>query len=107
MLERIVLVSLVPEHATAEGRTAVAAYARAALGALPGVVEVRTGLALDAPSTEPAANSWDVSFIIRLRSADDYPAYRDHPDHRAFLDDYLAPRSAFKKAWNFEVCEGK
>ncbi len=99
MLERIVLVSLVPAYATVVGRAEVAAQARAVLGALPGVVDVRTGIYADAP----AERSWDVSFVIRLASAADYPAYRDHPDHRAFLDDFLGPRAEFKKAWNFEV----
>lgn len=101
MLERIVLVSLAPAHATPAGRAEVAARARGVLGALPGVVDVRTGIYADAP----AERSWDVSFVIRLASAADYPAYRDDPEHRAFLADFLAPRVEFKKAWNFEVAE--
>lgn len=99
MIDRIVLVSLLPDHATDAGRAEVAAHARAVLGALPGVIDVRTGLAAD----PPAAKSWDVSFIVRIASIDDYPAYRDHPAHKAFLEDFLAPRCQFKKAWNFTV----
>lgn len=104
-VDRIVLLSLIPELAHPEGRAQVAAEARRVLPEVPGVIDVRIGVAepADEPPTAdgPRPNAWDVSMLIRIASADALPAYQADPAHRAFVDGYLAPRVAFRKAWNF------
>ena len=33
----------------------------------------------------------------------DADAYRAHPEHRRFVDEFVAPRCEVRKAWSFEV----
>lgn len=99
-IDRIVLLSLKPELADPEGRAAVAAEARRVLPDVPGVIDVRIGVA-DDPAPGEKGNSWDVSMLIRIASAASLPAYQADPAHRRFVDGYLADRVGFRKAWNF------
>lgn|GEM_PF-626346 len=101
MIDRVVLVKLKKEHATPDGRAEVAREALRVLRPLPGVVSVVAGRPADAA----AEASWDVSITIRFRNLDDFGLYRAHPDHRRFVDEYLAPRSEVRKAWSFEVVD--
>ena len=41
--------------------------------------------------------------IERYISMADIEPYRVHPDHRAYVDEFLKPRMEIIKAWNFEV----
>jgi hypothetical protein len=34
---------------------------------------------------------------------DDVQRYIDDPDHRAYVDEYAAPRIQVRKAWNFRT----
>ena len=97
MIERIVLVKL-SEAAVAESR-AVADHSRGVLRSLPGVLAVDVGR----PADEPTAANWDLAMVLRFETLDDVEAYRIHPDHRAYVDEFLAPRMKVIKAWNFEV----
>lgn len=97
MLDRFVMLKLVDAEATDAGRRAVVEEAKRVMPQVPGVEGVRLGC----PADESAAG-WDVAMVVTIRSADDLPAYRDDPAHRAFVDAFLGPRVAFKKAWNFE-----
>jgi hypothetical protein len=99
MVERYVFLKLNDEHATAEGRAAVAAHAREVLPKIPGVDAVTVGV----PADDRSAASWDISIVVRFASAGDVEPYRVHPDHRSFVDDYLAPKMVIVKAWNFDV----
>ncbi len=99
-IDRIVLLTLHPPLANAEGRAAVAAEARRVLPKVPGVVDVRIGVADDPPPDKPGP-SWDVSLLIRIESADALPAYQADKAHRVFVDAFLAERVEFRKAWNF------
>lgn len=96
---RIVLVKLTDEHCTDEGRAAAAAHTREVFSTLPGI----EGFDVGVPADERARASWDMVIQVYFRSLDDVPAYVDHPDHRTYVDDFLSPRAATKKAWNFEV----
>ena len=97
MIERIVLIKLNDELANATSRRDIAAHSREVLRALPGVVEVRVELPAD-PKSE---GDWDLCIVVQLASATDIAPYVDAPAHRAFVDDYLRPRSIVIKAWNF------
>lgn len=97
MITRTVLVKLNDEWATPEGRDAVAAYSARALSEIPGVASA------DAltPADDASLASWDVMFLVRFDSMEAVEPYRIHPLHVSFLDDYLNPKAAIKKAWNW------
>lgn len=99
MIERIAIVKLKPEHATPEGRAAVARRALEALRPIPGVLSVTAG----GPADEGSARSWDVVIMTRFASSAQLDAYRGHPEHRRFVDEFVAPRAEVWKAWSFEV----
>jgi hypothetical protein len=99
MILRTVLVKLTEEWATPEGRAAVSAFGAEALSAIPGVVDAKGLIAADAASLA----SWDVMLQVRFASLEDVEVYRVHPEHLAFLNDYMSPKAAFKKVWNWRA----
>lgn len=99
MIDRYVFVKLTAEHANAAARAEVAAHTRAALAAVPGVQAVRVGV----PADEAATASWDLSIVVSFARIEDVEPYRVHPLHRAYVDEYLAPRTVVIKAWNFDT----
>jgi hypothetical protein len=99
VFDRVVLVKLKKEHANPGARAEIAARALADLGGLPGVVSVTAG----GPGDAACEASWDVNITVRCATLDDFAAYRAHPDHRRFADEYLAPRAEVRKAWTFAV----
>jgi hypothetical protein len=101
MIERIHLVKLKTEHATARGRREIIDRALAVLPAVPGVRGVTAG----APADADAAQSWDLLIVVRFDSLGDVDPYRVHPEHRRFVDEFLSPRTDVKKGWNFECVE--
>lgn len=98
-IERYVFIKMVDEHASPEGREEVAAEAERVIASLPGVRELRVGT----PADDHARAAWDLSLCVRFSSLEDAEAYRVHPEHRAFVDDFLRPRLAVIKAWNMAV----
>lgn len=99
MIERIILIKLNDEYATPEGRAEVVADTRKAFTNLPGVQRLAVGVPADAH----AAKGWDLSIVLGFNSMADVEAYHVDPLHRAYVDDYLAPRLEVLKAWNFAV----
>ncbi|MCB9727033.1 MAG: Dabb family protein [Deltaproteobacteria bacterium] len=99
MITRIVLFKLDDAHASDAGRAAVVAEARRVMPEVAGVRAIEVGVPADAESLR----SWDVSLIVRLDAVDALPAYQADAAHRAFVDQFLRPRLAAAKAWNFEA----
>ncbi|MGH7894605.1 MAG: Dabb family protein [Candidatus Binatia bacterium] len=99
MIDRIALLKLKAEHADAAGRAAITRRALEALRPIPGVLAVSAG----EPADESSAKSWDVVITIRFASLADADAYREHPEHRRFVDEFVAPRCEVRKAWSFAV----
>jgi hypothetical protein len=99
MIERIVLLQMTDRYSSEDALIEVAEHSRAVLHELPGVLECHMGIAAD----EKTATDWHVSLVLRFESADDIPPYAAHPDHRAFVDQYLRPRIDSIAAFNFEV----
>ncbi len=99
MIERFAFVKLAPEHATDAERRALARQALEELRPLPGVLSMSVGLPADGDS----AKAWDLCVNVRFANLDDAAAYRAHPVHRRFVDEVIAPRSAARKGWTFEV----
>lgn len=97
MIERHVYVRLHPQF-VAE-RATMAAYAQKILAAVPGVIAVTAGV----PADEHSEAAWDLFIALRFASVADVEAYRVHPEHQRYLDAHLTPRTAVKKAWNFEL----
>ena len=98
MVERYVFIKLRQEHASDAGRSEVAERSLA-LASIAGVTSVRVGW----PADEAAMGSWDVSIVLSFENLEDIEPYRTHPDHRSFVDDFLASRMEVIKAWNFRV----
>jgi len=99
MIERHVYLKL--SEPSDESRGEIRESARTILSGIPGVLGVRTGIAAD----DLSSKSWDVVLVVRFASIEDYEPYRDHPEHRRFVDKVVAPRAAARKAWNFEIEE--
>lgn len=98
MIERIVLVRLKEGFADAEERAEIASYSREALIRIPGVTGINVGVAAD--DTSPTG--WDLCIRVHFDSLGDVAPYAAHPDHRAYVDQYLRPKLDIIKAWNFE-----
>jgi hypothetical protein len=101
MIERVHLLKLKPEHATAHARREIVERALTVLAAVPGVQHVEAGMPADAETEK----SWDIFIAVRFASVSDIDAYRVHPEHRRFVDEFLAPRTDVKKGWNFNCLE--
>ena len=99
MIHRYVFIKLNEEFSTDEGRQSVADQTKSALLDLPGVVGLIVGQAAD----EKALASWDISILLQFSRLDDVEPYLVHPDHRSYVDDYLKPKMAAIKAWNFSI----
>ena len=99
MVERVALIKLKPEHATPATRSAIVQRALVELAALPGVASLSAGVPADAASEA----SWDVIITVRCASTAELEAYRNHPRHRSFVDQVVAPVSDVRKGWSFVV----
>ncbi len=99
MFERFVYLKLTDEWANDEGRALVLKESARRLGAFKEVVAYRAGVAADAH----AAKGWDLCLALQFESLSDIETYRVHPDHQAFLKDFLAPKVEAKRVWNFEM----
>jgi hypothetical protein len=99
MIERIVLLKLKDEQATPELIAEVASYSREVLRRLPGVLECHVGVAAE----DRTSSSWHLALVLRFASVEDLEPYAMHPDHRAYVDEYLQPRLESITAYNFEV----
>ena len=97
-IERHVYIKLNPDDATDKGRTEVVERTRS-LATIPGVRNVEVGVPAD-PSSLAA---WDVCIRLQFDSLDAVEPYREHSVHRSYVDDFLKPRLAVLKAWNFEI----
>ena len=96
MIERIVLVKLNDD--AVPDRRVIATYSEELLARIPGVVDVHVGQ----PADDRSAAAWDLALVLRFELVEDLAPYAVHPDHRAYVDDYLRPRMEAIKAWNFE-----
>lgn len=99
MIARIVLFKLKDEYCDEASRAEFVERTRTDLGALKCVREVSVGV----PADEASKASWDIGIVVRFDSMDDVQRYIDDPDHRAYVDEYAAPRVQVRKAWNFRT----
>mgnify|MGYP002631359063 CR=1 FL=1 len=97
MIERLVLLKLKPEHATAAVRARIAEVTQRLLPTVPGV----TGVAVTEAADDATAQSWDLCLHVRFAAIEDVAIYLPHPVHRAYVDEHLVPVVAAKSALNF------
>jgi hypothetical protein len=74
---------------------------RAALSRLPGLISQIVTYAYG-PDLGIAAVNFDFAVTAQFASAEDFVAYRDHPDHQAFVATFIAPFAADRFAVQFE-----
>lgn len=101
MIERVHLLKLKPEHANPRSRREIVERAIAVLAGVPGVRGVTAG----APADADTEKSWDVFITVRFQDVAAIETYRVHPEHRRFVDEYLAPVVDVKKGWNFDCLD--
>ena len=99
MIQRIVLIKLTDEHASNSDREAVVKHTEAVLTPLPGVL----GLAVGTPADDKSGASWDVGITLLFDDIESVETYKEHPEHRRYVDEFLAPQMAVIKAWNFAL----
>ncbi|MBR57586.1 MAG: hypothetical protein CMH54_05950 [Myxococcales bacterium] len=98
MIERVVLIKLEDDYLAADTVSAIAEHSREVLSGVPGVDRVR----IMRPAEPVTEQAWDLQFVLQFASLEAVEEYRVHPDHRQYVDEYLRPRIAVIKAWNFE-----
>jgi antibiotic biosynthesis monooxygenase (ABM) superfamily enzyme len=96
---RVVMVKLDAAHGTEARRLEVARHSLEVLRKVPGIEGVEVGV----PTDEGSAAAWDLSILVRFARAEDIEPYLTEATHRAYVDEYLSPRMAVIKAWNFET----
>ena len=47
--------------------------------------------------------NWDFVVVADFANADDYTTYRDHPSHRAFIAEEIAPRLAERASVQYDI----
>ena len=98
LITRIVLLKL---HESVMEPAALSALIDASydqLEKVPGVRRVQLSTAADTASSA----SWDLCLMIYFDRIEDVGVYQTHPKHVAYVEEVLAPATAFKKAWNFD-----
>jgi len=99
MIQRIVLIKFKDDYANEAGRTAAVEHTRRVFSNLPHVREFSVGT----PSDKASGAAWDLCIQARFDDMDSVEAYGVQPDHADYVRDYLNPRAAVKKAWNFQI----
>ena len=69
---------------------------------LPGIASVQS-LSVLVPADDSSRAAWDICLTLIFDSMDAFESYRTDPDHRAYVDEFLKPRMAVLKAWNFSA----
>lgn len=99
MITRYVFIRLKPEYSHEDARHEAAQMAQAIIPTVPAVKRVYVGL----PADDKCGTKWDISLALVFDSYDDIAAFRAHPVHREYVDEYILPRVAKLRTWNFET----
>ena len=97
MLRHVVLFTWTPE-ATQDQQQTVAAELRKLPGLIPEIREYAVG-----PDAGLSEGTCDFAVVADFDDAADYLVYRDHPAHRAVIDEYLTPIVGSRARAQFEV----
>ena len=98
MIERVVFIKLEDAYLAPETVSEIAQHSAEVLSRLPGVRNIQ----VMRPAESATAQAWDLKFSLEFDTLEAIEKYTVHPDHRNYVDQYLRPRIAVIKAWNFE-----
>jgi hypothetical protein len=101
MINRFVFMKLKDEWSSDSGLAAVIEETRRVLPSIPGV----KGCEVGQPADAHAGKGWDVGIRLTFSSLADADAYRVHPTHKQYLEDFLEPKVEAKRAWNFSMSD--
>lgn len=76
---------------------ATSAALTALVATIPEVGDYRHG-----PDVNMTSGNFDYVVVGEYASADDYVVYRDHPDHKALIQKYIAPHISARAAVQYE-----
>lgn len=91
-------IRLKPEHQSESAVQAVVEASRP-LADLPDV----RAFAIVLPADDHARAAWDLALVVTFDDLTAFERYRVDPVHRHYVDEFLSPRLAVIKAWNFAV----
>ncbi|MFT4657557.1 MAG: hypothetical protein ACI8V4_001733 [Ilumatobacter sp.] len=77
---------------------ATSAALTALVATIPEVGEYRHG-----PDVKMTDGNFDYVVVGEYASANDYAVYRDHPDHKALIQQYIAPHISDRAAVQYEA----
>ena len=98
MIERVVLIKLKPEYATADQLASIVQATATTLRDAEGVRALRVCTAADARTRR----EWDVCIEVVLDDVAAVERYRVDPVHRAYADVFLEPMQDKIRVYNFE-----
>ncbi len=98
VIERVVLIKLIADHADDATRAVVAQVTRETLPAAAGVRALRVATCAD----ERTRREWDICIEVVLDDLDAVERYRTDAVHRKYADVFLAPLTARICVYNFE-----
>lgn len=101
VIERVVLIKLLPEHANDEARATIA---RVTLETLPQAEGVRA-LRVATCGDERTRREWDLCIEVVLDDLDAVERYRVDAVHRRYADVFLAPLKSKIRVYNFTRVE--
>jgi Stress responsive A/B Barrel Domain len=97
MFRHVVLFTWTPE-ATQEQQDALASELRKLPAAVDSIRAYHTG-----PDAGVNQGNFDFAVVAEFDDADGYRTYRDHPAHRAVIEQYLNPIVARRAAVQYEI----
>ncbi|MFT6290773.1 MAG: hypothetical protein ACJAR2_001364 [Ilumatobacter sp.] len=77
---------------------ATSAALTALVATIPEVGDYRHG-----PDVKMTDGNFDYVVVGEYASANDYAVYRDHPDHKALIQQYIAPHISDRAAVQYEA----
>lgn len=98
MISRFILLKLNQDVAVEPSRSLVGQATRGLLLSLPQVQAVE----LHVPADQECEDQWDLALIVQFESIEQVHAYLAEPRHETFVREYLTPRTAARRVWNFE-----
>jgi len=84
-----------------------AAHVEEIAAALDRLTTVIPAIAAYAHGKDAAVNADNFDYVVvgDFLSVDDYLVYRDHPEHRSFIDTYISGRVATRAAIQYHVVD--
>lgn len=99
MIQRVVVVKFHDQWSSPQGRAEAAAYTHEVFAKIPGIKGYQVGL----PADEHCHQAWDMCLTVQFDDVAAVEAYAVEPTHHRYVHEWLIPRAAARKAWNFDL----